>query len=406
MRPASRPACPRSSDRPRTGRTSTPGIARTVGSWPGASTTGRSSAGSRRRRTRAEPCTPGSPGRASTSRPRRRARGSVAGSSSTSSPRRTSAGLWTLFAGVLADNAASLAVHERVGFRVIGVQERLGQDAVRALARRRPARAAADGSMSFDVAAEAYDRFMGRYSMPLAPQLADLAGIPRGPAGPRRRLRPGRPDPRARRAARARRRRRGRPVRAVRRGGARPPARRRRAPGDGGGPALRRRVVRRRPGPARRPLHDRPGGRAARDGPGHPAGRRRRGLRLGSRRRRRAAGAVLARGPRARSRRRRRVTAGRRPRGPSRSSWRPPPAWRDRSARSSSSRSSTESFEVWWEPYTRGVGPAGAYVAGLDDAAREALRATSHAELGDGPFTITARAWAVRGVVQATVAGA
>jgi L-amino acid N-acyltransferase YncA len=38
------------------------------------------------------------------------------------------AGLWTLFAGVLADNAASLAVHERVGFRVIGVQERLGRD--------------------------------------------------------------------------------------------------------------------------------------------------------------------------------------------------------------------------------------------------------------------------------------
>ena len=64
------------------------------------------------------------------------------------------------------------------------------------------------------------------------------------------------------------------------------------------------------------------------------------------------------------------------------------------------------SFEVWWEPYTRGVGPAGAYVAGLDDAAREALRATSHAELGDGPFTITARAWAVRGVVPGSAASA
>jgi L-amino acid N-acyltransferase YncA len=37
-------------------------------------------------------------------------------------------GLWTLLAGVLADNAASLAVHERVGFRRVGVQEALGQD--------------------------------------------------------------------------------------------------------------------------------------------------------------------------------------------------------------------------------------------------------------------------------------
>ena len=34
--------------------------------------------------------------------------------------------------------------------------------------------------MSFSVAAEAYDRFMGRYSIPLAPQLADFARV-RGP---------------------------------------------------------------------------------------------------------------------------------------------------------------------------------------------------------------------------------
>jgi phosphinothricin acetyltransferase len=40
-----------------------------------------------------------------------------------------SAGYWTLLAGVLAENAASLALHERVGFRRIGVQHRLGQDA-------------------------------------------------------------------------------------------------------------------------------------------------------------------------------------------------------------------------------------------------------------------------------------
>jgi phosphinothricin acetyltransferase len=44
-------------------------------------------------------------------------------------PASEAAGLWTLLAGVLADNAASLALHEAVGFRRVGVQERLGQDA-------------------------------------------------------------------------------------------------------------------------------------------------------------------------------------------------------------------------------------------------------------------------------------
>ena len=34
--------------------------------------------------------------------------------------------------------------------------------------------------MSFNVSPQAYDRFMGRYSMPLAPQLADLAGVAGG----------------------------------------------------------------------------------------------------------------------------------------------------------------------------------------------------------------------------------
>jgi phosphinothricin acetyltransferase len=43
-------------------------------------------------------------------------------------PASEAAGFWALFAGVLAENAASLALHERVGFRRIGVQHRLGQD--------------------------------------------------------------------------------------------------------------------------------------------------------------------------------------------------------------------------------------------------------------------------------------
>ena len=54
-------------------------------------------------------------------------------------------------------------------------------------------------------------------------------------------------------------------------------------------------------------------------------------------------------------------------------------------------------FQEWWEPFTRGVGPAGAYVASLDDARREALRARCRAALPSEPFTITARAWAARG---------
>ncbi len=39
------------------------------------------------------------------------------------------AGLWTLSAGVLAENKPSLALHEKVGFRRIGVQRALGRDA-------------------------------------------------------------------------------------------------------------------------------------------------------------------------------------------------------------------------------------------------------------------------------------
>ena len=39
------------------------------------------------------------------------------------------AGIWTLMAGILPENAASLALHRRAGFRRIGVQRLLGQDA-------------------------------------------------------------------------------------------------------------------------------------------------------------------------------------------------------------------------------------------------------------------------------------
>jgi len=55
-----------------------------------------------------------------------------------------------------------------------------------------------------------------------------------------------------------------------------------------------------------------------------------------------------------------------------------------------------ESFDEWWEPYTFGVGPAGSYVASLADADRDALREHCRAALGDGPFTVSASAWSAR----------
>ena len=54
-------------------------------------------------------------------------------------------------------------------------------------------------------------------------------------------------------------------------------------------------------------------------------------------------------------------------------------------------------FDEWWEPFALGVGPAGAYVAGLDDTGRAEVRAAARRRLPDVPFTITASAWTVRG---------
>jgi ubiquinone/menaquinone biosynthesis C-methylase UbiE len=56
------------------------------------------------------------------------------------------------------------------------------------------------------------------------------------------------------------------------------------------------------------------------------------------------------------------------------------------------------SFEEWWEPFTFGVGPAGAYVAGLDPQHRARLREHCRAALPDAPFVLTSRAWTARGV--------
>jgi SAM-dependent methyltransferase len=56
------------------------------------------------------------------------------------------------------------------------------------------------------------------------------------------------------------------------------------------------------------------------------------------------------------------------------------------------------SFEEWWEPFTGGVGPAGTFVASLDAERRAELRESCRAQLPTAPFVITARAWATRGL--------
>jgi len=57
------------------------------------------------------------------------------------------------------------------------------------------------------------------------------------------------------------------------------------------------------------------------------------------------------------------------------------------------------SFDEWWEPFTWGVGPAGAYVRQLDDDARDRLRDACAASLPSGPFAIDASAWTAIGTV-------
>jgi phosphinothricin acetyltransferase len=45
---------------------------------------------------------------------------------SSRSTTRSSAGFWTLQAGVFPENEASMALHVALGFRVVGVRERIG----------------------------------------------------------------------------------------------------------------------------------------------------------------------------------------------------------------------------------------------------------------------------------------
>ncbi|HEX5557348.1 MAG TPA: class I SAM-dependent methyltransferase [Gaiellales bacterium] len=53
-------------------------------------------------------------------------------------------------------------------------------------------------------------------------------------------------------------------------------------------------------------------------------------------------------------------------------------------------------FEDWWEPFTLGIGPVGAFVGRLGPDRVDELRELCRERLPSAPFTITARAWAAR----------
>jgi SAM-dependent methyltransferase len=53
-------------------------------------------------------------------------------------------------------------------------------------------------------------------------------------------------------------------------------------------------------------------------------------------------------------------------------------------------------FDAWWEPFTRGVGPAGDYLASLDADRRTELRDNCRRQIRSEPFVVDAVAWAAR----------
>ena len=55
------------------------------------------------------------------------------------------------------------------------------------------------------------------------------------------------------------------------------------------------------------------------------------------------------------------------------------------------------SFDEWWDPYTQSVGPAGVYVASLGPDRRVELRDRCRTMLPGGSFSLEAVAWAARG---------
>ena len=58
-------------------------------------------------------------------------------------------------------------------------------------------------------------------------------------------------------------------------------------------------------------------------------------------------------------------------------------------------RVSYATFGQWWQPFTLGVGPAGDHVASLTTRRRRLLRERCRELLGEGPLDVSATAWAV-----------
>ena len=58
-----------------------------------------------------------------------------------------------------------------------------------------------------------------------------------------------------------------------------------------------------------------------------------------------------------------------------------------------------ERFADWWEPFSLGVGPAGAAYAGLSEEQRAELAERCRQLVGSPPFVLESVAWAARGVV-------
>jgi len=54
------------------------------------------------------------------------------------------------------------------------------------------------------------------------------------------------------------------------------------------------------------------------------------------------------------------------------------------------------SFEDYWKPFLLGIGPAGTHATKLSPERRDALSARLRARLGDGPFDLKGRAFAVK----------
>jgi SAM-dependent methyltransferase len=61
-----------------------------------------------------------------------------------------------------------------------------------------------------------------------------------------------------------------------------------------------------------------------------------------------------------------------------------------------------DDFDAWWLPFTRGVGPGGAYLATLSAEQQANLRERCRSVLPTGPFVLTATAWATCAIVDRT----